>query len=142
MEQRTFLAIVLSIVVLFGYEAIFIAPNRPPLVNNSQPIGMKEVSTDTTLLSNTLPNKQEKTTNQQIKPEIYKIETLFIHTELSNVGGTLHNIAFSGSKVMPLTDLVAIKDFSFLAFTESGRSKDGIAYEFTNDNVHISKTFK
>ncbi|MBI3314828.1 MAG: YidC/Oxa1 family insertase periplasmic-domain containing protein [Candidatus Omnitrophica bacterium] len=43
---------------------------------------------------------------------------------------------------MPLTDLVAIKDFSFLAFTESGRSKDGIAYEFTNDNVHISKTFK
>jgi len=142
MEQRTFLAIVLSIVVLFGYEAIFIAPNRPQSVNSSQVIAIKAVDTNTALLLNPPRNKQVETTNQQIRPEIYKIETPSLHTELSNMGGTIHNIGFSGSKIMPLTDFVAVKDFSSLAFAESGRSKDGIAYEFTDDNVHISKTFK
>ena len=128
--------------VLFGYEAIFIAPNRPKPVNNTQSIDVKEVRTDSPLLSNIPANKQETPTNQQIKPEIYKIETPIVHTELSNVGGTLHNIEFSGSKAMPLTDLVAVKGFSSLAFAESGRSKDGIAYELTTNNVRISKTFK
>ena len=58
MERNTLLAIVLSAIVLFTYQALFVPPKQPDLPKNTQPIAAQGIKETNSSPEKILPNKE------------------------------------------------------------------------------------
>src|ERR1017187_4881509 len=108
MERNTLLAIVLSALVLFSYQAIFVAPKQQEILKNSQVLEKQSVSATNTPLATIPANNNTKTTNSVNKTEDYELKTTEQNISFTKVGGSLHNIDFIGNNLFPITDLLTI----------------------------------
>jgi YidC/Oxa1 family membrane protein insertase len=142
MERNTLLAIVLSALVLFGYQAIFVAPKQNELLKNSQVIETQTVSTTNSLQTTVPPINAIETTNIVNKTIDYKISTTKAEFSYTNVGGSLHKIDFIGNNTFPITDVLTIDGFENVQFT--GQQEEGkiVSLVFKSKNLQITKVYQ
>ncbi len=145
MQQKTFLAIALSLVVLFGYEVFFIAPKRAEMAKNSQTSVNKEVVIGSTISTNALPSNENislKPTATKIKEEIKEIKTPGSTINLSNVGGSLHKVSFNEAEDVPARNFLTVKGYENTPFVLRPGDGQKVTYEFVEGNTRIVKTFE
>ena len=114
MERNTLLAIVLSFLVLFSYQAIFVAHKQAQLLKNSQTSAAQDViSNNASSLHAPTENNKETTTTVN-KTADYDLKTTNADISYTNVGGSLHSIDFLEKKTFPITDILSINGFDNL----------------------------
>lgn len=141
MNQNTLLAIILSIFVLFSYEAIFVAPKRAQMLKNSQTIVNKEFTEKTSAPSPVSPKEESKTTNTTINQALWEIKTPELKINLSNMGGSLHNMKLITGLELPLADLLTIKGFESAEFHLITQEPNKAVYTYEDNAWRIIKTF-
>jgi len=142
MDQKTILAIILSIAVLFGYEVIFVAPKRAGMLKNAQVTVNKEVVGNTAVTSIEPPNIPEISTNVKFISKDWDLKSPQFSTKLTNVGGTLHNLLIDGFHPLPLSQILAIKGTEFAQFQPAMRDDQKAAFTYADDSWHITKIYK
>lgn len=123
MEQRTFLAIILSAIVLFSYDAFFVAPKRAQQIKETKTVNIKEDTKNTTSATGAITKEESKNQNKAYKENNWEFKTPEFKSDLTNVGGTLHNIKIGLGSKFPLESILTIagleqKEFKLIANTE------------------------
>ena len=108
MERNTILAIVLSALVLFGYQAIFVPPKQSEPLKNSQTIAAQSVSATSSAQQAPIVSNTSETTNVINKTEDYEIKNKNAVYSYTNVGGSLHKIDFLKNNPFPVSDMLSI----------------------------------
>lgn len=142
MDQKTLLAIILSVAVLFGYETIFVAPKRAEMLKNSQITANKEVTEKTTVAEPIASQEQQKSTAHDFKEEKWDLKTTEFSSNLTNVGGILHNIKIDGYHPLPLSQILAIKGIEEKQFQLVSQADQKMVFAYDNDDWHIVKTYE
>ncbi len=137
MERKTILAIFASLAVLFLYQSIFVPPKRPQTAVNSEVIESKQVKKITDVILQQTSKKPIHSTDPEIVAENYDIKTPSLNMQVSNVGGSLHNVGVGHHPVFPLDDILVIPGFESVEFKPR---VDGKSYAYENDNWRIVKT--
>ncbi len=143
MEQRTFLAIGLSLLILFIYSSI-VTKNAPPSfqenisehIDNERVVSHKEQEENSALspLSVIIPNPEE---------QIDSIASPALELEFSNIGANIHTIKISKYDFsLPITGVFNLKGFENTPFSVSHKTKGEIVYFYEDSNVSIEKYFK
>jgi len=160
MERNTILAVVLSALVLFGYQAIFVSPKQP----NSLNVGADLVSTrDKGKPTNASPANELKPNNTFVgadlvsarynsRPSVggsnpaptadYKIKTTETELSYTNVGGTLHNIDFLGNDPFPITEILNVEGLENVQYVGEKVDKQTVSLTYSDRNWQITKTFE
>ncbi len=143
MDRNFFFAMALSFVVLMVYQGIFVPPKRPEALKNTQIIENKIDTSKAESAAISLSESIEETTKKPAKEEITKLESNGHYVELSNVGGSLHNVEFAGNeKGFPVENLLTVKGFESAAFTLKDHTKDSASYTYQDSSRRIIKTYK
>ena len=142
MERNTFLAIILSAVVLFSYQAIFIAPKQEKSLKSIQ-----NTVTSTAVGTNNSPEGKPASdftqpTSSADKPDNYEIDTKNKNIFYTDVGGSLHKIVFLENKPFLLTDLLSIPDLENARYAGEKINDETISLLYQDKNWSINKTFK
>jgi len=135
MEQKTILAIILSLIVLLTYSAITTRPpSKHQLEKKSQNLENKELKEK---ISKVLEPENSA------KEEISIIKTRTISGEFSNIGGKLKKVIIRKFNYSPpITNIVTINGFENQAFRVEGISANKIFYIFENGEYKISKSYE
>ncbi len=144
MERNTLLAIVLSVLVLFGYEIIFVAPaKRAELLKNSQSVANKELNKESTASSSVIALNQEKPTTASENAIISEIHSTRTTVELSNIGASLHKIGLGLDKnILPLAGSFNIAGLENTPFHLIDSSDKRVIYQAQDKQSQITKTFE
>jgi YidC/Oxa1 family membrane protein insertase len=149
MERNTLLAIVLSALVLFSYQAIFVAPKQATpvtgqteLLKNSQSTAAQSVSVTNNPQPVIAPNNAIETTNIINKTIDYELKTTDSDLSYTNVGGSLHNIDFLGNKAFPITDVLSIGGFENVQYTGQKLDNKKVTFVYRDKNWQITKTYE
>ncbi len=149
MERNTILAIVLSALVLFTYQAIFIAPKQAlpktgqsELLKSPQSTAAQNVSAINAPLPETTPNNVSVTTSTVKKTIDYELKTTDSDISYTNVGGSLHNIDFLGNPPFPITDVLNIGGFENAPYTGQKQDNKSVSLVYTDKNWQITKSFE
>jgi len=141
MERNTLLAIVLSALVLFTYQAIFVAPKHAPLMTNAQIPEVQGVSAISSNPASVSGNSLSETTNVINKTSDYVSKTTQSEISYSNVGGSLHNVNFIGNNTFPLTDVLSVSGFDSAHYTGQMLDDATVSLVYRDKNWQITKTF-
>jgi YidC/Oxa1 family membrane protein insertase len=141
MERNTLLAIVLSALVLFGYQAIFIAPKQARPSNNSQVLTEQTPSTTASPIT-TAANVPTQTTSVVNKTDDYVLKTKESVFSYSNVGGTLHKIDFIGNNTFPLTDILSVSGYENVQYSGQKVDNETTLLFYRDKNWEIRKTYQ
>lgn len=142
MERNTLLAIILSAVVLFSYQAIFIAPKQEKLLRNSQNTAPQSVrATNNSLPESDIDNTIEptKTINN---PIYYEFDTKNYIISYTNVGGSLHNIHFLKNNPFFITDVLNIKGFESAKFIGQKLDDESVSFVYRDKIWQITKIYE
>lgn len=142
MERNTLLAIVLSAIVLFTYQAIFIAPKQAALLKNSQSTAAQNVTGINTPLSTISSNNETETTSAVNKTTDYELKTPEADISYTNVGGSLHKIDFLGNKAFPITNVLNIGGLENVQYSGQKLDNKTVSLIYRNKNWQITKTFE
>ena len=142
MERNTILAIVLSAVVLFTYQAIFVAPKQPDLLKNTQSTAVQNVTTQIAASSTISPVNTIESTNALNKTIDYSIKTSESDISYTNVGGSLHNIDFLGNKPFPITDVLSVNGIDNAQYSGQKVNDKSVSFIYKGKNWQITKTFE
>jgi YidC/Oxa1 family membrane protein insertase len=142
MERQTLLAIVLSALVLFTYQAIFVAPQQVQKLKNSQSVATEEVKTINTSPSVISSNKPAEPTIPVSKTKDYSIESTNTNYSYTNMGGTLHNIEFFRNDPFPITDVLYINGFENQRYTGQKLDNKNLSLSYKDQNVQITKFYE
>jgi len=142
MERNTILAIVLSMVVLFAYQTIFVAPKQAQTVNSAQNSITPTLSATSNAPSAILPSNQPQPTGIIEKRISYESKTKESVISYTNVGGSLHKIDFIGNNEFPITDILSINGLENAQYKGQELSKNTVAYTYNDKNWQITKTFE
>ncbi len=142
MNQKTLLAIILSIMVLFGYEAIFVAPKRAQMLKESKSITEKELTQNKEILTQVTDAVQEKTKNKQFEGKIWEIKTPSFVSHVTNEGGALHNIKVGAGHAFPLNQIITIKGISESEFKLVSQNADKTVLSYQDDKKRVLKTYE
>lgn len=146
MDQRTLLAVVLSLFVLMAFNSMLMKPAAPPLpqnINNTQPIENKQVNNisyqksavpSASSLSNEIPEKS------LILSETVDTESLT--AILSNLGGTIKSLTLKKyNHVLPITDILSIDGFENKIFTVN-RTANTITFSYADNEISVTKNYE
>ncbi len=142
MERNTILAIALSALVLFTYQAFFVAPKQAELLKTSQNIAAQSVSTISNPPAVITPNKASETTNIVNKTIDYEIKTTDSDISYTNVGGSLHSVDFIGNNPFPITDVLSIDGFENVQYKGQKLDNETVSLIYTDKNWQITKSYK
>lgn len=142
MERNTLLAIVLSAVVLFTYQAIFVPPKPPGILNNSQSTAAQSVSTINNPPPATVPISEVKTTKAVNKTIDYELKTTYSAISFTNMGGTLHTIDFLGNNPFPVTDVLNISGFENAQYAGQELNNKTVSLIYKDKSWQITKTYE
>ena len=141
MERNTILAIVLSALVLFGYQTIFVAPKQAELAKSEQ-VSTNPKEIEKTISAATVQSINEtKSTNTSVKPIEVILKTTNSEFYFSNVGGSLHNVNFLKNNPFPIFDILTIKGFDNLEYKNIEKSEFNVVYHFKNSFLSIKKNY-
>ncbi|MDE2009539.1 MAG: membrane protein insertase YidC [Candidatus Omnitrophica bacterium] len=137
MERNTLLAIILSAVILFAYQAFFVPP-KPTTVVNAQ-------LRQTAVVKNTPESpshvKYSEPTKAVKKSINYKIEAINSIFSYSDVGGLLHKIDFLGNVPFPIEDVVTINGFNNVSYDGKKLNDKTIYFSYKGREWQIAKTY-
>lgn len=145
MEQRTLLAIILSLLVLFIYSELSPKPPVPPeKTKNIQIIENKEVMSYSRALS---PVDHAGQTTELMAPAVNeKISTLesdSFRIEFSNLGGKLKKISLKKFNYSPpVTNLFSLEEFDNVVFKIEDQTAVSIIYVYEDKKVIIRKNYR
>jgi YidC/Oxa1 family membrane protein insertase len=142
MDRNTILAIVLSVLVLFNYQAIFVAPKQAELLKNSQSTATHSVSSINAIPVSMSQNNVIETTNIVNKTVDYEIKTTDSDISYTNMGGSLHNIDFLGNKPFPVTDVLSIVGMENAQYTGQKLGNQIVSLVYRDKNWQITKSFE
>ena len=141
MEQRTIIAITLSLLVLFVYSSLT-QKSGSRASNFTQVIDNKEVKyisnsvkvdAETIIVPPSLPIPTE---------DIQEIASKEINVEFSNVGGSIRKVVIkSFSNTLPIKAMLNIPGFENEKFEETGKGKDWIEYSLRTNQLTIVKRY-
>jgi len=142
MDRNTLLAIVLSAVVLFTYQAIFVAPKQVEVLKNPQVNAVEPVITVNSTPQAASANHQLETTSAIIKPVNYELKTKSMNLYFTNMGGSLHNVEFIGNTPFPLTDIVSIAGLDDVQYVGQKIDDKAVSLLFRDKTWQITKTYE
>jgi YidC/Oxa1 family membrane protein insertase len=149
MERNTVLAIVLSAIVLFVYQSIFVPPKQALPVTrqaevtiNSQSTGAQSFTSINAPPASIATKFSEETTNNVNKTSDYELKTTEAGISYTNVGGSLHNIDFLGNKPFPITDVLSIGGMEGAQYTGHIVDNKIVSLVYRDKNWQITKTFE
>jgi len=142
MERNTLLAIVLSALVLFTYQAIFIAPKQAESIKNSQNNAAQSVISTSNSPAATASVNNPETTNILKNATYYEEKTTKSVFSYINVGGSLHKIDFTGNKPFPITDVLSIHGLENVQFVGKEMDNGVISFVYRDKNWQITKTYE
>jgi len=140
MERNTFLAILLSVVVLFTYQAVFVGPKQKQLkesqVISNQELALKE-SSNATIQS----NDNTITTNTSQEDKIYDISTTDGKFSFNSVGGSLHKVEFSPDASFPIKDILKIESLANVPYEGQKIDDQKISLSYKDRNLQVTKSY-
>lgn len=142
MERNTLLAIVLSALVLFTYQAIFVAPKQAETAINSQVNIVQNISAKSTPLPIMSSNNVTQPTTVVNKPADYIFKTPEANISFTNVGGSLHIIDFLGNNEFPVTDILNIGNLENAQYTGQKLDNKTLSLVYTDKDFQILKTYE
>ena len=138
MERNTILAIILSAIVLFSYQAIFVAPKQ----KDSQSVAAQSVRAISSPLPATSLNNAIETTNIVNKTIDYETKTTDSDISYTNVGGSLHNVDFLGNRPFPLTDVLSIRSLENAKYTGQKLNNETVSLIYRGKNLQVTKRYE
>jgi len=145
MEKRTFLAIILSILVLFFYQNLVIdkmvkKPQARPDI--SQPIAIKEV-TDKTIIQDSIAGSTETEIPQEknTKEKLSTIENESLLAVFSNVGGRLKNIEIKNKDILPVDNIFCLEQYKNAEFDLIANQNNKISYRLISNGFEIINSY-
>ena len=142
MEKNTFIAIILSALIFFAYQAIFVPPQHAQTVINAQINATQEVTTKSASATETLPNITEETKKPIEKHVDYEVKSTDTALYYTNVGGTLHNIDFIGHKEFPVTNILNVKGLEDVSYIGKKMDNNTVSLIYRNKAWQITKTYE
>ena len=142
MERNTILAIVLSALVLFGYQAIFVPPKQSEPLKNSQTIAAQSVSATSSAQQAPIVSNTSETTNVINKTEDYEIKNKNAVYSYTNVGGSLHKIDFLKNNLFPVSDMLSIGGLENVQYTGQVVNDEAVSLVYRNKDWQIIKTYE
>lgn len=143
MQKNTLLAIFLSIAVLFGYEAIMVAPKRAEMLKNAQAAKNKELVEKNPTSPSAKPAEAvvvEKTTLVVKEGKISHIKTTNDDIYLTTMGGSLHKSSIN-HKEMPFSGVLGIVGLDQEEYVLLRSNNKESVYAYTNADWQITKSF-
>ena len=142
MERNTLLAIALSALVLFGYQAIFVPPKHENPQINAQVIATQVVSNVSSVATVSPANSVTEPTNLVNKTADYDIKTTADVFSFSNVGGSLHKIDFIGNNPFPITDVLSLSGLENVKYAGQKRDDQTVSLTYRDKAWQVIKTFE
>ena len=141
MERNTLLAIVLSALVLFTYQTMFVPPKQAIVQSNAQINATQEIGSTNNSLPVSTPVSSTQTTTSLEKPIDFVLKTTEAVFSYTKMGGSLHNIDFLGNSDFPITNVLSIGGLDNVQY--SGRQEDDkiVTLRYQDKNWQITKTF-
>ncbi len=143
MEKRTFLAILLSILVLFFYNRFYLGQNK--VVSSHDPSSFVSDTTQAVERKQVkaIPvetAKKKSTVNAEEK--ITFIETETYKTEFSNIGGNLKSITINKyNEKMPLDIIFGLSQYETYPFSLKSVFNDKVVFVYRDDEFEIQKIY-
>jgi YidC/Oxa1 family membrane protein insertase len=143
MEKRLFLAVLLSLAVVFVFQALF-GPKKTGMDNITQPIVIKEDTTKPA--SNIFPATSLPLVSNPIKEnfavEKKTINTPFFEVGFTNKGGNIDRLALKPyAYEMPVSQYLGLPDFNDELFSYTMVTKDLVEMTYSGQNWQITKTY-
>jgi len=142
MERNTILAIVLSMVVLFTYQTIFVAPKQAELLKESQNATAQTVNATISPQPAIQPENEAQPTSVLIKSNDFVLKTTNTSISYSNMGGTLHNVDFIGNSPFPVTDVLSVGGLESAQYAGQKINNETVYLTYGDKNWQIKKTFE
>lgn len=144
MEQRTLLAIILSLLVLFIYSELSPKPLPPAQINITQGIINKEVKNNLDQSSSSKNLDQGTSLAAAVIHEnISTLEGDSFLIEFSNIGGKLKKVSLKQfNYTPPLTDVILLEEFKNAVFKIEDYTRDSITYVYEDKQFVIRKNYK
>jgi YidC/Oxa1 family membrane protein insertase len=142
MERNTLLAIVLSVVVLFAYQAIFTPPKQQATAINSQNIANINVTDKTSPQPTVSANSNTETTKAITKASDFELKTTDSNISFTNMGGSLHKIDFLGNNQFPITDVLNVSGSENAQYAGQKEDDGKVTLVYKNQNWEITKAYE
>lgn len=146
MEKRTFLAIILSVLVLFVYQSMVSSNLNKPgqktdiiqTVDNKEVIAVKNDDKKESFLPEeiSLPQKEQVVAEETV---VIENENLFV--EISNIGARIKKIDIKGKETFPVYNIFHFDGFSDLVFSVTEASTNRIVLSSKKNGAEISKIY-
>lgn len=141
MEKRTFLAIILSILVLFGWQAMFAKkmPVKQSLsAQSTQLIENKEV----TIIKNNVQKEFSEAEHKAVPEKIVSLENENILVNFSNIGGAIKSVKIKNNGNFPVDNFSTISDSAISEFELINATPDEVIYKLVSGDREIQKVYK
>jgi len=148
MEKRLFLAIALSLIIVWGWSAITPKPLMQKVETQfSETIGDKEVIEENKKLSpSTLPissSKSASVIDERISERIEVVESDKLKAEFSNIGALLIKVTIKEHDAsLPIKSIVGISEYDHLAFTLDSATDNEAIYSYEDSLIKIIKSYR
>ncbi|MFH1360753.1 MAG: YidC/Oxa1 family insertase periplasmic-domain containing protein [Candidatus Omnitrophota bacterium] len=141
MEQKTLIAITLTLLVLIAFN--FPAKKSGPVYSVKEDYLVRKDSEQSIQPNFATPDKiREKLEEKTISEDVQTIENKEVKIYLTNIGGSIKSIEINQhSLVMPVKGLFNIVGYSSLDFDLKDADNEIAAYEFRDNEVAIQKTY-
>jgi len=141
MEKRTFLAIILSIFVLFLFQGLM--GGKAPKASQSsvvlsQPIENKEVKSSLESVSKPALAPD----NKVVQEKITDLENENILVRFSNVGGTIKSVDIKNKEFFPVANFSTTSESESAEFDIESKSSDTVVYVFRGNGIETRKIYK
>lgn len=141
MEKRTFLAIILSILILTTYNSIFLRPSNQNTLE-TQIVEEERV----TIKKDEITQKESIEKTQDLSffvEEIKNINTPLLALEFSNRGGILNSVFLNNFNYsIPVSHLFSIQGYDHKPFLVQSKSQYKIVYFHQDENIKIRKIYE
>lgn len=138
MDQKTFLAVALSMMVWIGYSMIFVPPKKPAATLPNAVVGSAEPQINA--VSTPAPEIR-KTTAPITESKNYDFGTTAFKAKLQNVGGSLHSVNINQKHPLPIKDVLTVKGTEAGAYQVVEDTPTSKVLTYTHDGWNVRKTF-
>ncbi|MFA6378206.1 MAG: membrane protein insertase YidC [Candidatus Omnitrophota bacterium] len=144
MEKRTFLAIILSIFVLFAYQGLvgdkFSNKNKNNIVE-SQTAVIKEVIENNAVKETSFSTQESEQIKKNISEKTITIENEKLLAVFSNIGGSLKQIEIKDKEVLPVTNIFQIQENKDLPFEIIENKENKISYKLISGEYEYVNSY-
>lgn len=142
MEKRLFLAVFLSLGIVFLFQTFF-SPKRTPVptVETTQTVGSKDVVTNKEMGAFPVSVASKQTT-ASFTEKLLVLKNNVFKVELSNKGGNIQSVEEKKyGYVFPAKNYLGLPSFNDLLFEIVAENREMVSYEYKNADWQITKTY-